>query len=159
MTNYFSVGLCAQTGHQMEKKRTSVRCCNDVKYVTEGLKLLCRCTRNMRPLKEVLEGVYTVREGIQTFSSDEIEEEKEGPQCSRVLVSCDDGVPSPYYLQGNPISLFACNIQSFMGGRYHSWRSTKGRVGVLDRSRRPVRRDFFEEECSFSDSILELISF
>ena len=61
MTNYFSIGLCAQSGHLFEKKRTKNRCCNDIMYTLEGFKLLCGCVRRMPRIGDVLAGVYRER--------------------------------------------------------------------------------------------------
>ena len=58
MTNYFSMGICAQTGYQVEQFRTKNRFCNDVMYVREGVKVWCGCTRKVPKIKQVLEAVY-----------------------------------------------------------------------------------------------------
>jgi hypothetical protein len=43
------------------------------------------------------------------------------PKMSKLLFATDKMYKSDFYLKGNPISLIATNVPSFMGGKANPW--------------------------------------
>lgn len=116
MSNYFSVGADARVGLGFDKNRTKTACCNKCCYGWEGLKKLCCCVRTRR-IKEVIDHM--------------VEVDEEGN--NKILFASTRATPSDRYLEGNPTSLIATNINSYMGGRVNLWESGHGKpLGLID---------------------------
>ncbi len=121
MSNYFSVGADARIGLGFDKRRTKTACCNKCCYAWEGLKKLC-CTRTRR-IKEVIDHMATIDE--------------EGN--SKILFASTRATMADRYLEGDPVSLVATNINSYMGGRVNLWESGSAKpLGLIDGVGTPI---------------------
>jgi hypothetical protein len=70
------------------------------------------------------------------------------------MFATDNGTRAKSYLRGDPISLVATNIPTFMGGRANPWLNS-AQTEALDRRSDAVQ---IYKEQSFSDGYLELTS-
>lgn len=128
MANYFSIGQCAKVGYNFERNRTNTKCCNDMAYVCSGMKyIFCSCIcypplENI-PLKEMIEFGGSL---AQPESRDSISEEPKllnpyKDNVDKVMFATDKTHKTDFYLKGDPISLVATNVPSFMGGKAKPW--------------------------------------
>ena len=67
MANYLSLGQCCKIGYEFEKNRTGTRCCNNICYVMQGLKVFCcECccfeANETIPLKELIDYTAIIKE-------------------------------------------------------------------------------------------------
>lgn len=101
--------------YDFERNRTSNKCCNDLMYVCSGLKyIFCGCIayppiENI-PIKELIDYSGEAKQGSD-----------ESFIMSKFLFATDMSRNSDFYLKGNPISLIATNVPSFMGGKTNPW--------------------------------------
>jgi hypothetical protein len=114
MNNYFSFGRCAQIGFEFDHHRTDTRTCNNCQYIIAGLKTaLCGCIFQT-PAENI-----PVREMVSYL-------EGEDPTKPGKMQRLDMNQEADCYVRGEPISIVATNITSYMGGYGNPWPDALG---------------------------------
>jgi len=164
MANYWSVGIDARIGFGFDKNRTQSKCGNKMVYCWEGFKKFFVKTAK----------INSILEGIRSCKQEETHEGEESPGVEEIQL--DMGTPNqPYlllprsklpksaqaigtgnYLKDDPSSLLFLNIPSFMGGACDAWRSSKGKIGIVNSAKKSPG-DFGDQK--FYDGLIEVLTY
>lgn len=186
MCNYLSFGVDARIGMRYERKRTRKRCCNKCCVFWEGVKRLSNCcfdtTWTVRdsldtmceiPIEDyehlfeeknnftnIISRTNRTNQAKHDFSTkDAVTMKNEQELNEQIIFSTSKKNNAKYYLSGNPVSLVASNIPSYMGGRGDLWLNGKTRPGLVNKEGVKIDPESLKDEKSYKDGILEFTTF
>lgn len=134
MSNYFSIGIESRIGLGFERNRAKSRAANKMVYAWEGFKKLFLKTHRMNNVIS------------------HVEEISEDGNAKSVLCTNGNG-PQDIVIKGNPCSLLAVNIASYMGGACDAWNDCRTKGSGLANGRNVTG------ENSFGDGKLEFVTY